>query len=88
MATLNISLPESLRAFVEKQVASGGYSTASEYIRELVRNAEKQKAREWLEGELLKGINSGPGVVADDKFWAERRATLLNRLKAKGKKAR
>ncbi|MDD4888729.1 MAG: type II toxin-antitoxin system ParD family antitoxin [Phycisphaerae bacterium] len=83
MATLNISLPDSLREFVDKQVAKGGYSTASEYMRELVRKA----ARDSLEAKLLEGLNSGPGIVADDKFWAERRAKLIaahaNRSKSK-----
>ena len=37
MTTLNISLPEPMRAYVDQQVAQGGYSTASEYIRQLVR---------------------------------------------------
>ena len=37
MTTLNISLPESMRDFISEQVARGGYSTASEYIRHLLR---------------------------------------------------
>jgi hypothetical protein len=40
MATLNISLPDSRREFVDQQVAAGGYSTASEYIRDLIRQAQ------------------------------------------------
>jgi putative addiction module CopG family antidote len=37
MRTLNISLPKSLRKFVDEQVSRGGYATASEYVRELIR---------------------------------------------------
>lgn len=88
MATLNISLPDSLRQFVDKQVAAGGYATASEYVRELVRQAEKQAVRDRLRVELEKGLNSGPGIVADDNYWAERRAKLLHRLGQKGKLAK
>jgi antitoxin ParD1/3/4 len=39
METMNISLPSSLKSFVETQVVDGGYSTASEFIRELIREA-------------------------------------------------
>lgn len=37
MSTMNISLPSALRVFVDEQVARGGYSTSSEYVRELIR---------------------------------------------------
>jgi antitoxin ParD1/3/4 len=60
MATMNISLPDPLRVFVEEQVAAGGYSTLSEYFRELVRADQKRKAGERLESLLLEGLDSGP----------------------------
>lgn len=44
MATMNISLPDTLKGFVEAEVSDGGYSTVSEYFRELVRDAQKRKA--------------------------------------------
>ena len=44
MATMNISLPDAMKGFVESEVSDGGYSTASEYFRELVRDAQKRKA--------------------------------------------
>lgn len=50
MTTLNISLPDSMRAFVEEQIAKGEYSTASEYIRHLIREAQKQAEKERLAG--------------------------------------
>ena len=43
MQTMNISLPEPLKEFVDGQIASGRYSSASEYIRELIREDEKRK---------------------------------------------
>ncbi len=45
MTSLNISLPESLKAFVEEKVRKGGYGTASEYVRELIRAARKRVRR-------------------------------------------
>ena len=58
MATMNISLPEPLKHFVEEQVNQGGYSTASEYLRELIREAQRRKQRDELETKLLAGLNS------------------------------
>jgi antitoxin ParD1/3/4 len=55
MQTMNISLPDQLKDFVDEQVGSGRYSTVSEYIRELIRDDEKRKAREKLEALLLEG---------------------------------
>jgi len=37
MSTMNISLPETLKAFVDEQVSRRGYGTSSEYVRELIR---------------------------------------------------
>ena len=73
--TLNISLPDPMRAFVEEQVAQGGYSTVSEYIRQLIREAHKQAARSKIEGLLLEGLDSGVGreVTAEDWKELERR---------------
>jgi antitoxin ParD1/3/4 len=69
MQTMNISLPEPLKAVVDAQVASGNYSSASEYIRELIRADEKARSRERLEELLLEGLNSGNGEEATPEFW-------------------
>lgn len=57
---MNISLPDSLKAWVEEQVAQGGFGTVSEYIRSLIRDAQKRQAREEVEKQLLAGVDSGP----------------------------
>jgi antitoxin ParD1/3/4 len=56
MQTMNISLPEPLKEFVDHQIAEGRYSSASEYIRELIRDDEKRKAAERLEALRLEGL--------------------------------
>ena len=58
MQSMNISLPEPLKQFVELQIASGRYSSASEYIRELIREDERRRAEERLETLLLRGLES------------------------------
>jgi antitoxin ParD1/3/4 len=82
MATMNISLPEPMREFVEQEVAEGGYATTSEYFRQLVRERQKQKAQEKLEGLLLEGLNSPAGeMTAQD--WAEIRQEVRDRIAAR-----
>lgn len=70
-ATMNISLPEPLKEFVDQQVREGGFSGTSDYVRELIR---KQRDIKVLRQLLLDGANSGPGKVIDDAWFAELRA--------------
>jgi len=53
MPTLRISLPESLRAFVDQQVASRHYENPSEFIRALIRDAEEREAEQARSEALL-----------------------------------
>ena len=69
MATMNVSLPDSLKHFVQERANSSDYSNPSDYIRALIR-ADKQRAvEEKLEAALLEGLSSGPSVSIDNKFW-------------------
>lgn len=76
MTTLNISLPESMRAFIDEQIAQGGYSTASEYIRDLIRQAQKLAAKEKLDNMLLEGLASGKPVEVTDEWWQEKQERM------------
>ena len=60
MTSLNISLPEALKAYVEGQVASGDWGTPSEYVRELIRQ-DKERRMVNLEQELLSAAR-GPKI--------------------------
>lgn len=64
---MNISLPESLKHFVDQQVADRSYGTSSEYVRELIRHDQD---RQLLRGLLLKGLLSAPGAPVDDDYFA------------------
>ena len=77
MSTMNISLPESLKTFVDEQVSQGGYGTSSEYVRELIR---KDQDRLQLRGLLLAGASSAPSSTAAD-------GTYFEGLRAKVRKA-
>jgi len=87
MTSMNISLPEELKEYVEKQTQSG-YSTPSEYVRELIRGDQKRRAAERLDALLLEGLNSGDPVPANAKFWAELKRDAMVRLKARKKPAK
>ena len=60
MTSLNISLPENLKAYVEGQIASGDWGTPGEYIRELIRQ-DKERRIANLEQELLAAAK-GPKI--------------------------
>ena len=66
MGTMNISLPDGLKAFVDEQVAERGYGTISEYVRELIR---KDQERTNLRNLLLEGAASTPAGVADAAYF-------------------
>ncbi len=66
MSTMNISLPEALKSFVDRQVRSRGYSSSSEYVRELIR---KDQDRQRIRDLLLEGAASPPAVTADSGYF-------------------
>lgn len=83
MTTLNISLPESMRAFINEQVAKGGYSTASEYISHLIRQDQKRADQMKLEVMLLEGLDSGEPIEVTDDWWGNKRTEVVERLSKK-----
>ena len=68
MQTMNISLPDPLKEFVDDQIAEGRYSSVSEYIRELIRHDEKRKAEQRLETLLLEGLESEESELTRQDF--------------------
>lgn len=79
MTSLNISLPQALKDFVEGQVEASGFSTPSEYIRALIRDDQKRHAEEKLEALLLEGLNSGEPVEITPEYWEQKRLRLIER---------
>jgi antitoxin ParD1/3/4 len=79
MASLNISLPQSLKDYVEQRVESGGYSTPSEYVRELLRQDQDRQAEQKLEALLLAGLNSGDPIEITPEYWENKRRQLVER---------
>lgn len=79
MTSLNISLPQSLRDYVENQVGRLGYSTPSEYVRTLLREDQKRSAQERLETLLLEGLESDKPIEITPEYWERKRRQLIER---------
>lgn len=78
MSTMNISLPDALKTFVDEQVGERGYGTSSEYVRELIR---RDQDRQNLRGLLLAGAASAPTGPVDDKYFDALRTRVNNAQK-------
>jgi antitoxin ParD1/3/4 len=70
MSTMNISLPDTLKSFVDEQVNQRGYGTSSEYVRELIR---KDQDRLRLRELLLAGAASAPTTAVDAAYFDDLR---------------
>lgn len=80
MGTMNVSLPDVLREFVERQVESGGYGTSSEYVRELIR---RDQDRLHLRSLLLAGAQSRVTGEADTAYFAKLRSRVAKKPRAR-----
>jgi antitoxin ParD1/3/4 len=80
MPTINISLPDPLKTFVEEQVDASGYSTVSEYLRALIREDQKRRAQERLETLLLEGLESGKASSLTKKDMGKVRRAVKARV--------
>lgn len=76
MQSMNISLPDPLKDFVDGQIATGRYSSASEYVRELIREDERRKAQERLEVLLLEGLQGQETELSRQELSDIRREAL------------
>lgn len=77
MSTMNISLPEPLKNFVDEHVAAAGYGTSSEYVRELIR---RDQDRLHLRSLILEGAKSPVTGEADEQYFSDLRAGIKQRL--------
>lgn len=80
MTTLNISLPDKMREFIDQQLKTKGYSTASEYIRHLIRQEQEKEEQKRLETLLLEGLDSGEIIEITEEWWENKRKNLIKRL--------
>ena len=74
MSTMNISLPDDMKDWVDAQVRARGFMSSSEFIRDLIR--QQREDIEALREKLLEGLNSGPGIPADEVLQRMRQQIL------------
>jgi len=74
MTTLTISLPDSLREFIDLEVQTKGYGNVSEYVRGLLRQAQAREADARLEALLLEGLAGGDDIPMTPEFWKDLKA--------------
>ena len=83
--TMNISLTDDLKAFVDARIQARGYSSASEYMRDLVRRDEERASEERFKALIQEGLDSGP----DPRSWDGLREEWTGRIEAaRGAKAK
>ncbi len=66
MRTMNVSVTDELKTFVDEQVDRGGFGSTSEFVRSLLRREQQRLALRTL---LLDGASSAPGAMADDRYF-------------------
>ena len=75
MATMNVSIPDPMKEWVESQIESGHYSNASDYVRDLIRRDQEYKdKRETLINALIAGEKSGVSKRTIDEIWKDVKA--------------
>lgn len=80
--TLNISLPETMRKFVEEKISSEGYGTISEYVRELIR-ADQRKEQSQFEALIIESLKSGEPSPLTKADIDEARKIVKDRIAAR-----
>ena len=76
---MNIALPELMKQFVQDRVSEGGYSSVSEYVRDLIRGDQKRRAEERIDALLIEGLDSGEPIVVTKEYWEEKKRRLAAR---------
>ena len=79
MATMNISLSDDLKQFVDQQVAEHAYTSTSEYLRELIRQRRREKAAEFLRQLIAEGLASGPATPIEPDYFDKMRERARKR---------
>ncbi len=80
MATMNISLTDPLKQFVDDEVREGGFASTSDYMRDLIRQRQRRKAEETLRALIAEGLASGPAVPVTPETFDQLRKQLRERI--------
>ena len=78
-ASMNISLPEPMKEWVEQQVTAGGYGTVSEFFRQLLREEQVRRVRRQIDDNLHAALDSGESTPLTPADW--------DRIRREGRKS-
>ena len=81
-----IDLPEKFAKFVEQQVVARGYHSVADYLAELIEADRRRLIRQYLQAEIIKGIESGPSTPFTKEEWESIRQEVLSRHRARTQK--
>ena len=70
-ASINISLPQPLKEWIAEQVNEGGFSTASEYVRQLLRAEQQRQLRDHIDDNLHQALDSGEATPMTKADWED-----------------
>ncbi|HEU5116097.1 MAG TPA: hypothetical protein VFT74_05410 [Isosphaeraceae bacterium] len=80
MTTLNLSVPERLREFVESQAVRKGFPSPDAYVLSLIEKERQAEVQARVEALLIEGLNSGPATEVNEEFWTARHRRLNERF--------
>ena len=80
MAAITVSLPDSLREFIENRASEQGYRTVGEYVGHLLEEEQKRETQDRLDGLLQEGIDSGKPEEVGAAYWNRKRRALAATL--------
>ena len=84
--SMNISLPAPLKTWIEQQVEKRGYSTASEFVRDVLRREQEQAVRAAIDSKLVQAIQSGESTPMTAKDWKRIRTEGLKLARSRRRK--
>ena len=87
MASLNVSMPDDLRQFVDKRTKDGQFSTPTEYVRHLIREDQKRQAEARIERLLLDGLDSSDFEKATPEFFGRLRSLIKKHPRGKRRRS-
>lgn len=79
MATMNVSLPDAMRSWIQDQLETGQYASSSDYIRDLIRRDQQRQERvRALQAAITEGLESGVGQEFDLQAFKKRMLESLD----------
>jgi antitoxin ParD1/3/4 len=80
MTYLTIALPEAVKDYIDRQISSGTYSTADEFLTALIEQEQERQAKQKVNALLKSTIGKNQTVAATDEWWQQQRQQLTDNL--------